>query len=456
MSSGAVTPPRSPNASAAVPAAARRVRSARGASAVTAVVALLLAGCGGKAGQAPPAAAVTPAERPLGGVDAEQARSVVMSLADNYSQVVVQSLDELVKTTKEPARAEWARAQRLNTVAVSLTNATGPSATVALLDMVVFATLKRAAVEEHWLPSLLGEEGRNVAEAHRRGEAEAWAAAARVLSPSQVTELRELVREWQQAHPGQYYVGYTRFSDFDAFRQLSPESPQVKARGSLFAALYIDPLSGLDPVAREIRSYRALTERMTFILARLPILANYQLDLAVHGATGTPEVRQAVASTEKFAEATRHFADAVTRFPRDLAAERQSAVVQVAEATSHERQAALEQVARAVAAEREAILREASAQEGRVRAILGDVNGVLKNANEVGASVNAATTKTVTSAQRAANDTLSRATTLALILVAAALLGVPASLLGYGMLRRRLLRGPVDPTASASNPGPSS
>src|SRR5688500_7251785 len=218
-------------------------------------------------------------------LDADAARSPVMSLSDTYCPTVIQSFDTIIAETKDPKRAHWARGQRVGTMTISITNATGPNAVVGLLDMVVFATLKRAAVEEHWVPTLLGEEGGPVLEAHRRGEADAWAAAERVFSKSQVKELHTLVTKWQREHRGQYYVGYTRFSDFDEYRSLSPESPQAKLPGSLFGALYIDPLAGLDPVARELRSYRALTERLAFIVTRMPILMSYQIDLGVHSAT---------------------------------------------------------------------------------------------------------------------------------------------------------------------------
>ena len=90
----------------------------------------------------------------------DEVRSQVMSLRDSYTQTVVQAFDELVATSKNPQIVDWARKQRLATITVTMTNATGQNAFVGLLDMVVFATLKRNALEKHWVPTLLGEEGR--------------------------------------------------------------------------------------------------------------------------------------------------------------------------------------------------------------------------------------------------------------------------------------------------------
>jgi uncharacterized protein YeaO (DUF488 family) len=292
------------------------------------------------------------------------------------------------------------------------------------------------------VPTLLGDEGRGIAEAHRRGEAEAWAAAGRVLSRGHCDQLRELIDQWRAQHPEQYYVGYTRFSDFDAYRNLSPQSREAKNPSSLFSLFYVDPLAGLDPVAKELRSYRALTERVAYIASRLPILATYQIDMAVNSAVENPEVRSIVASTEKFAGATDRFATAVTAYPKELTAEREAAVRQVAEATSRERQAAIEQAAKSVAVERELLLKEIQAQDGRIRSILNDVTQLVARAEQAGTTVNASTAQTVATAEQATRHTLDRAFELTIALVLVVLLGLPLVLLVYRVLARRLLEPP--------------
>ena len=393
---------------------------------------------GSKGGAAVP---FTPFKLPDGSSapDPDQVRSYLMSLADSYSQTVNQSLDALIATTKDPARAKWARGQRLATLTVSVTNATGPNSFVGLLDMVVFSTLKRAAVEEHWVPTLLGEEGKAVAEAHRRGEAEAWATASRVLTKSQLADLRRLTDAWQREHPGQYYVGYTRFSDFDAYRNMTPDSPEAKKAGSLFSLLYVDPLAGLDPVARELKSYRALTERLAFIGARLPIIAAYEVDLAIVGVTGDPAIQTFVAANTKFSDATDRFATSVAEYPKALSAEREAAVRQVAEATALERHATIDQAAKALASEREAIVRAIEKQDGTIHSIVNDLGGLADRVQQAGEAVNASTTQTVAVAEGATRRTMVHAFRLVLILLLTALVSVSVTLLVYRLARRKLL-----------------
>ena len=376
-------------------------------------------------------------------MNVDQVRSQVMSLGDSYSQTIVQSLDEIVAKSKDPKKTAWARQQRLATLTVTIANVTGPNPIVGLLDMVVFATLKREAVELHWVPMLLGEEGKGVAEAHRRGEAEAWAAAQRVLSRPHLSQLRKLIDDWRREHPEQYYVGYTRFSDFDAYRNMSPQSPEAKNPGSLFSLFYVDPLAGLDPMARELRSYRVLTERVAFIVTRMPILMAYQVDLAVAGTVESPEIRTFVSSTEKFAGATTRFADAVVKYPKDLAAEREAAVKQIAEVTARERQAAIEQAAKTIASERETIFKEIEAQDGRIRAILGEVSKLVARAEQAGTTLNESTAATITTTEEATRRTLDHAIGLAVVVILLLLLGVPVVLLGYRLMNRRILGAPA-------------
>ena len=367
----------------------------------------------------------------------EEVRSQVMSLGDSYIQTIVQSYDALIATTKDPAKANWARKQRVATISVSITNSTGPNAIVSLLDMVVFATLKREAVENHWVPTLLGEEGSGIAAAHRRGEDEAWAAAARVFSKPHLQQLRELIDEWRRKNPEQYYVGYTRFSDFDAYRNLTPESPEAKAPGSLFSMFYVDPLAGLDPVTKELRNYRLLTERLAYTVSRMPILMAYQIDLAVSNSIESPEIRKFVDSTDRFAGATGRFADAVVKYPKDLSVEREAAVKQLGELTARERQAAIEQASRTIATEREKIFKEIEAQDGRIRGILGDVTKLVERAELAGANLSKATAETITTTENATQRTLDQAFRLTLILVGVVLVGVPVVVLAYRATNRR-------------------
>jgi hypothetical protein len=179
----------------------------------------------------------------------------------------------------------------------SFTNASGPNSVVALLDMLVLTRLKRAALQEYWIPTLLHEEGEPLLRAFRRGEDQVWLAGAKVLSEPQLAELRKVIEQWQTDNPTQYYVSHVRFTDFANAMRITSSSPQVKLPSSVFGLLYVDPLAGLDPVAKELAEYRALSERLLYVVNRMPIMLSWMMERAGEHVTGAPQLVRFVDST---------------------------------------------------------------------------------------------------------------------------------------------------------------
>ena len=92
--------------------------------------------------------------------------------------------------------------------------ATGPFPEVNTLDMVVFATLCRGALERHWLSHDLGKRGELLKSAFTELEQEAWGIAGKILDAQQQAELREQIAGWQRDRPGQSRVEFVRFHAF--------------------------------------------------------------------------------------------------------------------------------------------------------------------------------------------------------------------------------------------------
>lgn len=356
-------------------------------------------------------------------------RAEAMAAADVYTTTVVQALDELRETTARPEVARWTLLHKITTATAAFTNATQSSDGGSLLDMLVLATLKRRAVEEHWVPTFLHEEGKALLAAHVRAENDVWAAGSKMLTRRQLEELKTIIEQWREDHPQQYYVSHIRLADIAASRNLTRQSSQVKLPGSVFGLLYLDPLSGLDPVAAELRSYRALTERMVYLAQRMPLVFVAQVERATNDATGAPEVRRMVNAAEKLNETFSRFADTASRFPQQLSAERT---------------AAIEQASAAVAAERKAVLTELETQGAQMQRLIGDARVLLDRADQAGASIGKSTAETVLAAERSTLRTLNHAFWLMLMLILVLLVGIPCSAILYRHGRqgsaRRLLR----------------
>ena len=72
--------------------------------------------------------------------------------------------------------------------------ASGPNAVANLLDMTVFVTVTRMALEDHWQPKVFGESALPCWKAAGTSETEIWRIAGSVLKPEQQTELRQRLR----------------------------------------------------------------------------------------------------------------------------------------------------------------------------------------------------------------------------------------------------------------------
>jgi hypothetical protein len=229
---------------------------------------------------------------------------------------------------------------------------------------------------------------------------------------------------------------------------ITSSSPQVKLPGNLFGLLYVDPLAGLDPVAKELTEYRALSERMLYLFNRMPIVLSWTMEATAEQVTEGPQITRFVESTSKFTEATTRFADSVARLPKEFTTERTAAIEQLDAATGRQLKGAvdhldaattrqvkgaLDQVFAGMSEQRAAIVQDLAAQEKGVRTVVADVRGVVERADEAGRSLNAATAQTIGTTEHATRRTLTHAFVLALILVIA----IALTTLGYRLAVKR-------------------
>ncbi len=352
----------------------------------------------------------------------QQLQSEVMSFADTYTTFTTQALDDLQKSTNRPEVADWALENKIATTLVVYTNVTGPNEVTNLFDMLVYVDLKSSAVENHWIPLLLHNEGQGILTASRKGDALAWEMAAQALTPDQIAELHKLIDQWRADNPDQYYVSHIRFSEFAAARRIARSSSKAKQPSSLFSLLYLDPMANLDPVAQELQSYRELAERLTFLVERMPMVIGWETELVARRVIAAPQIKDFVTNTGKFADATSRFVDVTAKYPQDLSAERQAAVTQIADEVTKQR-LALDQ--------------DLDQQSGRLGKLVAQANDLVDQIDKTGASINAATTATVLTSEQASRRTLDLAFRLGLILILVILVGIPIVMLGYRWASRK-------------------
>jgi hypothetical protein len=189
-----------------------------------------------------------------------------------FAERVAQTADLPADRLHEPARQQELLHRVLLYTSSALDIATGPYPEVNTLDMVVFTNLCRDALERHWIPQGLGEDGRALVAAFTKTEEELWLLAAKILDERGRAELRELIAAWQADHPDQFRVEGVRMSEFAEHAGTTATERQRRTRGAL----------GQFRSATQTADLALLvSERAFFVAHRMPFLIRLQARLAV-------------------------------------------------------------------------------------------------------------------------------------------------------------------------------
>ena len=218
-----------------------------------------------------------PSQRPIAAgpatdTDPQVLQSTVMSMSDDWnialgeSMIVLQSAPDIGMQTRFNG-VSFLR----NGMGASLDIAVGPNPRVAMLDLLVLATLQTWALEHTWaghgIPgNLVGPAKERLAEA--RGEM--MSKASRFLAAEQLRELDRLINAWIEAHPRQVLVSFVRLSDFASDRNELTLEDRKLADGLL---------KEVDEVTSAIDDARLLGERALWYAARYPYVIGQQAEL---------------------------------------------------------------------------------------------------------------------------------------------------------------------------------
>ena len=265
--------------------------------------------------------AVTPGKKDRNAVDPVEVQQTLLRFADDFSAGMTVCVDKLQRGTNALDRAEvlqWKIALGTETCSI----ASGPNAVANLLDMTIFVTVTRAAVEEHWLPEVFGESARPMLESCRNAETNIWRLAGKVLKPEQQAELRAAIAAWRRQNPLPESVLAARAVDFASQVAQASKADTAKPE-SVFNLLMLDPLSGLDPATREIAQTRLFAERALYVTQKMPMLLRWQTELLSGNAVDMPAVRQLVTNSTQIAASVDRFARVAEQLPGQVSAERE-------------------------------------------------------------------------------------------------------------------------------------
>lgn len=264
---------------------------------------------------------VTPGKQDTNVVDPVALQQKLMRLADEFTMGMIVSIDALRRDGHPLERKEVLRLKIAFGTEITAM-AAGANAFANLLDMTAFATVTRMAVEDRWQSEIYGESTQPLLEVCRTSETNIWQLADTILKPAQQDELRKTIAAWYQQNSFHGSMLAARAVGIASeMAETKPATPQEST--SVFDLLHLNPLSGLDPTARQIAETRLFAERALFVVYRMPTLLRWQTELLTLNTTDLPTVQQLVTNSTQLTASVDRFATAAEKLPEQLSAERQ-------------------------------------------------------------------------------------------------------------------------------------
>ena len=237
-----------------------------------------------------------------------------------------------------------AAAWRLNTLGLVTQTVGQPSAITGLLDMAVLMSVARWLQEDYWVGEVWGELALPVAKAFELSEQDAWDLLEVHLEPEQVSEARELLQDWREENPK---LTPQTLIAFPSLLSLVEDRREQLVGSNLLDMVGMDPLAGLEPVARQVELSRVLGLRALYFAQRAGRLLGAEVDLRMLEARETPEMRQVLENVDTLSNSVASFAETAASLPDEFRTARQELLDQVSSELTAQREGLVSNLAEA-------------------------------------------------------------------------------------------------------------
>lgn len=296
--------------------------------------------------------------------DLDRIQVQVRRLSDSYGARISQACYEMEHQASDPIAKRRARQMRIGQLSAALSTAVGRQPMMNLLDLAGQITLTRKVAEGYDVPTY-GEAARPVLDAAIESETEVWAIVSSVITAQQADDLRRAIDGWYDTHPTKRQGAFVRFSEFAEY---SIKTRGNKGPSSLLGLLYLDPLASLDPVAAEVRESRELVERTSYMLQRLPLILQYQVDSSTSNVLESDAILSFLRACNEFSESTNRMGKTFASYPEILHSERDAALKQAAELVKIEREGAIQQIDEKLTSQQKAMFDGLQSQQDKLNA----------------------------------------------------------------------------------------
>ncbi len=195
----------------------------------------------------------------------------VMDFADVYSSSIAAAIDRYIREEPDPARRVAAQHWKVRYSAASTAIAASRDPRTNLLDMVVFISAGKWAVDSYWVPKVFGKKASALSDVYREMDGQIREIAARVLTLRQQEDLRRLVESWERENSGAHDVVDIRLRNLDGVR-LDAFDDGKTARGIM---------AGLRRFLGKVDTSLLYGERVMFCLERTPRILTQQTELTL-------------------------------------------------------------------------------------------------------------------------------------------------------------------------------
>jgi hypothetical protein len=177
-------------------------------------------------------------------------------------------------------------------------------------------------------------------------EQDGWSLLQRHLTPDQVEAARKVLDRWRTEFPKLTPHTLLELPNFQGLLEHERKAGLDANLSNLLGLVRIDPLAGLEPMARQVELSRMLGQRALYFAGRVQRLVSAEMELRLLQARGTDEMRQVLANMDQVSASLARFAATGENLQQIVREEREAAVKQVSEELSAQRAGLVEDLAR--------------------------------------------------------------------------------------------------------------
>ena len=198
-------------------------------------------------------------------------QQTVMDFSDQYVSGLWPAFDAYMRQETDLTRRVNAQKWKVMLSASAMTIAGSRDPRAGLLDMAVFISAGKWALDKFWMPEVFGDKIAPLRDFYAEMDRKIWSDVAQVLTPEQQSDLRALIVAWEESNPSRQELLDVRLRNLDGV-VLSKFAQTSSAKG-LRAS--IQKLWG------KVDESLLYGERMIFFMERMPRILEQQSDLTI-------------------------------------------------------------------------------------------------------------------------------------------------------------------------------